>query len=132
MERENEFRLTLAGATISGRPDVVATRDDEALVIDAKAAKPNAAHELQVALYMSWLPLAMDQYRDVLFTGEVYYGEDNSVYVPATEVDDRFRELTNNLIERLASKTAPRKAPSAAECRFCPIPATYCPERVES
>ena len=40
VEHQNEFRLKLQGATISGRPDLVAARGDEALIVDAKAALP--------------------------------------------------------------------------------------------
>ena len=32
---------------------------------------------------------------------------------------------------RLTSKTPARKAPSAGECRFCPIDSQYCPDRRE-
>ena len=41
LERQNEFRLQLAGATVSGRIDLVATRDEELVIIDAKAAHPS-------------------------------------------------------------------------------------------
>ena len=40
VERQNDFRLNLAGATISGRPDLVASRDDETIIVDVKAANP--------------------------------------------------------------------------------------------
>ena len=131
MERQNDFRLNLAGATISGRPDLVASRDDEAVIVDIKAAKPNLSHEIQVMLYMAWLPLADGRYRKVKLSGQVYYAEDQGIDIPASAVDDRFREITAGLISRLASKTPARKAPSAGECRFCPISAQYCPERRE-
>ena len=58
VERQNDFRLNRDGATISGRPDLVTSRDDETIIVDVKAAKPNLSHEIQVMLYMAWLPLA--------------------------------------------------------------------------
>ena len=82
VERQNEFRLNLAGATISGRPDLVASRDDE------------PGHEIQVMLYIAWLPLADGRYRQVKVSGQVYYGEDAVIDVPGSTVDDRFREIT--------------------------------------
>ena len=69
--------------------------------------------------------------RDKKVTGEVYYGEDHTVAIPASAADQGFQDLVVNLITRLTAKEAPRKVPSASECRFCPIPKEYCPERVE-
>ena len=131
VERQNDFRLNLAGATISGRPDLVASRDDETIIVDVKAAKPNLSHEIQVMLYMAWLPLSDRRYQGSRLQGQVYYAQDRGIDIPASAVDDRFREIVKELISRLASKTPARKAPSAAECRFCPISGQYCPERRE-
>ena len=131
VERQNDFRLNLAGATISGRPDLVASRDEETIIVDVKAAKPNLSHEIQVMLYMAWLPLSDRRYQGSRLQGQVYYAQDRGIDIPASAVDDRFREIVKELISRLASKTPARKAPSAAECRFCPIRGQYCPDRRE-
>ena len=131
VERQNDFRLNRDWVTISGRPDLVTSRDNETIIVDVKAAKPNPGHEIQVMLYMAWLPLADSRYREVRLSGQVYYGEDNGLDIPATEIDHRFKEITAGLITRLASKTPARKAPSPSECRFCPINSLYCPERRE-
>ena len=134
VERQNDFRLQVDGATISGRPDIVAWRDDEAVIVDAKTAKPNPSHEIQVMLYMSWLPLIDPRFQKVKLSGEVYYGEEAVINIPAASVNDRFKEITAGLISRVTSKTPPRKAPSHSECRFCPIPISsrHCPERRET
>ena len=131
VERQNEFRLRLEDTTISGRPDLVASRDDETIIVDVKAAQRNQAHEIQVMLYMSWLPEADGRYQGIKLQGQVYYGEDNGIDIPATEIDHRFKEITAGLITRLTSKTPARKAPSPSECRFCPISSQYCPDRRE-
>ena len=94
VERQNDFRLQLAGATISGRPDIVAWRDDEAVIVDAKAAKPNPSHEIQVILYMTWLPIIDPRFQKVKLSGEVYYGEEAVIDIPAASVNDRFKEIT--------------------------------------
>ena len=99
--------------------------------MDVKGAKPNLSHEIQVMLYMAWLPLADGRYREVKLSGQVYYGEHDSIDIPATEIDHRFKEITAGLITRLTSKTPARKAPSPSECKFCPISSQYCPERRE-
>ena len=131
VERQNDFRLQVATATISGRPDIVAWRDDEAVIVDAKAAKPNPSHEIQVMLYMTWLPMIDPRFQKVKLSGEVYYREEATINIPATSVNDRFKEITAGLIGRVTSKTPPRKAPSVSECRYCPISSRYCPERRE-
>ena len=132
VERQNDFRLQLAGATISGRPDIIAWRDDEAVIVDAKAAKPNPSHEIQVMLYMTWLPMIDSRLQKVKLSGEVYYVEESTINIPAASVNNRFKEITTGLIGRVTSKTPPRKAPSISECRFCPISSQYCPERRET
>ena len=57
----------------------------------------------------------------------MYYGPDQTVAVPAGYVDEEFRDVVKGLITRLTAKEAPRKVPSAAECRFCPIPGSTLP-----
>ena len=109
----------------------MASRDEETIIVDVKSAKPNLSHEIQVMLYMAWLPLADRRYQGIRLQGLVYYAEDQGIDIPANAVDDRFREITAGLITRLASKTPARKAPSPGECRFCPISSQYCPERTE-
>jgi len=61
----------------------------------------------------------------------VYYGEEHTVAIGAGAAGCEFRYLVEALIGRLTAKTSPRKVPSASECRFCPIPREYCPERLE-
>lgn len=131
LESQNEFRLHMAGATISGRIDLVATRDRELVIIDTKAARPSEAHLVQVMLYMLFLQLQGAVTEGTSVTGEVYYGDDDRVPVAAGAASKDFRELVEGLLGRLTAKTPPRKVPSASECRFCPIGREYCPERVE-
>ncbi len=125
VERQNDFKVYAGQATISGRPDLVALRDGEAVIVDAKAAKPNPSHEIQVMLYMNWLPLLNPKPREAKLSGEVYYGEEAVIDIPASRVDERFKEITAVLIGRVTSKTPARKASSASECRFCPISSQY-------
>ena len=131
LENQNEFRIPLAGATVSGRIDLVATRDDELVIIDVKAANPSQAHEIQVMLYMMFLQLMDTRANDKRVTGEVYYGEDDTVAIVAGAADQEFKDLVTGLIGRLTDKVPPRKVPSASECRFCPIPSQYCTERIQ-
>ncbi|MCY4365167.1 MAG: PD-(D/E)XK nuclease family protein [Chloroflexi bacterium] len=131
LESQNEFRISLAGATVSGRMDLVATRDQDLVIIDAKAAKPSEAHAVQVMLYMLFIQFQGSRTQGMTVTGEVYYGEDHTMPIAAVAAGEEFREMVEGLISRLTARTPPRKVPSASECRFCPIPSEYCPERVE-
>ena len=53
---------------------------------DDKAAKPNPSHEIQVMLYMTWLPLLDPRFRNIKLSGEVYYGEEAVIHIPAAAV----------------------------------------------
>ena len=112
--------------------DLVATRDQELVIIDAKAARPSEAHEIQVILYIMFLELINTRDRDKRLTGEVYYGENDTVAIAACAAEQEFKKLATGLIRRLTDKVPPMKVPSASECRFWPIPREYCPERVET
>ena len=115
---------------IYGRPNIVAWHDDQDINVDAKAAKPNPSHEIQVMLYMTWPPMIDPGFQKTKLSGEVYYGEDATINIPAPAVDGRFKEITARLIRRVTSRTTHKKAPSDSECRFCPISSPYCPERI--
>ena len=61
---------------------------------------------------MAWLPLADRRYQDIRLQGQVYYAEDQAIDIPASAVDQRFRDIVKELISRLASTTPARKAPA--------------------
>ena len=114
VEAQNQFKLFLENGTISGKPDIVAWRDDEAVIADAKAAKPNPSHEIQVMLYMAWLPLSNPNLQKSSLAGEVYYGEEAVIDIPASKVDDRFKaRLSNSPMGRPAGAgmNPPRRPP---------------------
>ena len=62
------------------------------MIVDAKAAKPNPSHEIQVMLYMTWLPMIDPKFQKVKLSGGVYYGEEAAINIPAASVNDRFRK----------------------------------------
>ena len=101
------------------------------MIGDAKAAKPNPSQEIQVMLYMTWIPMLDPRFRKAKLSREVYYGEEAGITIPASRADQRFKEITAGLIGRVTSKTAARRAPSPDECGFCPISSQYCPDRRE-
>ena len=111
--------------------DLVATGDQELVIIDAKAAQPSQAHAVQVILYMMFLQLQDTSTQGKTVKGDVYYGEDHTVPIATGAADQEFKEMGEGLIGRLTDKTPLRKVLSAAEDRFCPIGKAYCPERIE-
>ena len=43
VDTQNSFQLRGKSATLAGRPDLVARRDDEAVIVDAKTGQENPA-----------------------------------------------------------------------------------------
>ena len=129
-ENQNSFRLRGRSATVAGKPDLIALKGSDAVIVDARTGKPGPAHAAQVLIYMYAVPKALEQYRGVEFRGHVVYPE-SQVGIPVSAVDKKFTENLGSLIRRLASETPARRVPSAQECAFCDITKSDCPERVE-
>ena len=129
-EDQNSFRLRGKLATLAGKPDLIAVKGNDFVIIDAKTGKPSPHHSAQVLIYQYAIPRALPEYRGVEFRGHVIY-PDGNVQIPASGVDGKFIDRLGALVRRLASETPARKVPSGAECRWCDITAADCPERVE-
>ena len=128
-ENSNAFTLNGTSATLGGKPDLIARQGNSGTIVDIKTGKPSPSHNVQVLIYMFAVPKAVQQHHGVHFDGQVVY-TDHVVDIPASAVDDDFIETLSRMIRRLASKTPPGKAPSLAECGFCNITSTDCPERM--
>ena len=129
-ENQNSFRLRGATATLAGKPDLIAVKGGDAVIIDAKTGRPSPNHSIQVLTYMYAVPRALPEYRDMEFRGHIIY-PDGNVQIPVSGLDQQFIDRMGALIRRLAEETPARKVPSASECRFCDITSADCPERVE-
>ena len=70
-EGQNSFRLRGKFATLAGKPDLIAVKGGDRVLIDAKTGNP--AHPAQVMIYMYALPKALKQFRGVEFRGHVVY-----------------------------------------------------------
>ena len=130
VENQNSFRLRGRYATLAGKPDLIAVKNSDAVIIDAKTGRPSPHHTVQVMLYQYAVPKALDQYRGMEFRGDVAYPESN-LSIPASRIDRNFVDNLGALIRHLASDTPARRVPSYDECRFCDITVADCPERVE-
>ena len=130
VENQNYFRLRGQYATLSGKPDLIAVRNSDAVIIDAKTGTPSPHHAVQVMLYQYAIPKALEHHRGMEFRGHVAYPESN-VEIPTSRIDTDFVNNLGALIRHLASDTPARRVPSSTECRFCDITGADCPERVE-
>ena len=129
-ENQNSFRLKGKVATLAGKPDLIAVKGADAVIIDAKTGRSSLHHAAQVLTYMYAVPRALDRYRGMVFRGHVIY-PDGNVQIPVSGLDGKFIDRLGALIRRLADETPARKVPSASECRWCDITAADCPERAE-
>ena len=119
-EDQNSFRLRGATATLAGKPDLIAVKGNDRVIVDAKTGKTSPHHTVQLLTYMYAVPRALERYRGMEFRGHVIYPNGN-VQIPVSGLDRKFIERLGALIRRLAD-----------ECRWCDIAAADCPERVES
>ena len=128
VEGQNSFTLKGKTATLGGKPDLIAVRNNEAVIVDTKSGAEKPSHLIQVMIYIYAIPRALRQYRDLNITGRVVY-QDNSVLVPSECETPEFPAMMGSAIKRLAAQTPPARVPSLYECRFCDI--LECPDRFD-
>ena len=130
VEAQNRFELRGRTATLAGRPDIIAHRENDAVIVDAKTGNDSPSHTVQVMIYLYAVPKALQRYSRKKLSGQVTY-RDHTVRIPADAVDEAFTENLGALIRRLSSEEPARRVPSRQECRFCDISAADCPVRVD-
>ncbi|WP_190379409.1 PD-(D/E)XK nuclease family protein [Leptolyngbya sp. FACHB-17] len=132
LEGENWFEI--AGRSflvkVSGKPDIVATVDDQGFVEDCKTGRRKHSDFYQVLIYLLLLPVSHPRYRRLSLAGRLIYPTE-IIEIHAIQVNEDFKAQFRAAIAILSSTTPARKVPSLHECRFCDIPFQYCPERVE-
>ncbi|MDE0207367.1 MAG: PD-(D/E)XK nuclease family protein [Candidatus Tectomicrobia bacterium] len=132
LEDQNRIRLRgQSGVTLGGKPDIVAWRDGEGLIVECKTGQPRHADRIQVMIYMLVLPHAQPIWRGRTLTGRVQY-RSGSVDVPADDLDPVFRTRFRDMMAQVGGGAAPGRVPSFYECRYCDIGKADCPERIES
>ena len=124
------YTLSLGDAVLSGRPDVIAVKDDDCVVIDFPKGEANRSHPFQVMTHMYALPRAVDRFQDMSPRGELVYWEEQ-VDIPAGSLAREFVESLQRQAERLASGEPLARVPSLDECWTCDIGAADCPERMD-
>jgi hypothetical protein len=129
IECQNWFEIKGRAATLRGKPDLIAL-GAVPIVVDAKTGRERSSDIAQEMIYMWALPYAFPKYRGIAFDGLLVY-TDHVISIPSYSITDEFKDTLLQLIERIGSSTAARKAPSYAECRFCDISKVDCVDRVE-
>lgn len=124
---EDQNKLTLEGvaATLSGKPDLVASRPGEVLVEDCKTGKPKEADYWQVVVYLFMVPRVLKAFQGRMFSGAVQY-RTFSREVDAQDAQ-RGEPLVVQRIRAAAAADEPRRTPSATDCLRCDI--ATCPDR---
>ncbi len=130
IEAQNRFELRGKTATLAGRPDIIAHREDDGVIVDAKTGHESPSHAVQVMIYLYAVPKALQRYRAAKLRGQVTY-RDHTVCVPAEAVGETFVQNLGALIRRLSADAPARRVPSPQECRYCDIAAVDCPQRVD-
>ena len=132
IEDQNSFRLRLPGdITVSGKADIIALHEKKVpFVDDCKTGRQKNSDQVQVMLYMIFLPKCIERYENTIFEGRVIY-KDGEVPIHWEDVDDGLKEVVWDLIKRIGGDEPPRKVPSTNECKWCDISKGDCPERVE-
>lgn len=157
IEDQNEFKLNMiiplktgecipeecAHITIAGKADIVAIGEMEDmagvmnpvhLVEDCKTGSPKTSDHVQIILYMLWLPLAIEKYKDVEFDGCIVYklGLPNVDIPPSAAQDGSLKSIIWDVLKSVVgNKDGCRKVPSRKECDWCDITKADCPERVD-
>ncbi len=133
-EDQNLFQVRRSsGLTVGGKPDLIVCRKEQPYwVFDIKTGARRDSHVIQVMLYMALLPFSK-RFGGKTFSGSVcyddYHDSRGEVRIPETAIDDSFKNRLARCLDILGSAAPPPKCPSEAECRFCDISGSECPER---
>lgn len=117
VEEQGEFRVKGKLGDISGKPDIVAMKDDVAKVVDAKSGKRRQSDHWQVLLYTLLLPMSwLKGFKEI--QGEVEYADGTAEVRPITAEE---KERITSSLRLIMGPTAPEATPSAGDCKFCDI-----------
>lgn len=131
-EDQNSFTLKgTDGIEVSGKPDLVAIRGEEAYVEDCKTGTPRHSDHFQVLIYMLSLPHVEGHCKGRRLEGRLIYNN-AIVDVPSSKIDADLKALFRKAVLAIGGPEPPEKVPSWGECRYCDISKADCPERIET
>lgn len=130
VEDANSFKLQGQTAVVAGKPDLVATKGDQILVVDGKTGRERESDIWQVLLYLFAVPKSRPDLKGDL-VGEVFYKSGAAVTLTPAELTPERMNQVVSLIKVIGSDTPPPKTPSREECKVCNIGPADCPQRVQ-
>lgn len=135
VEKQNDLSVIgKGGAKLQGFADIIAVKDDTAIIIDCKTGVPKAFHTLQVRLYMYLLHHSKTHparnCRRIL--GAVRYKPENSeiIELPHAAWDGLFDNMKYYL-DIILAQQPPVALPSASDCRFCDLAKVVCEDSID-
>lgn len=138
-EKQNAFRIVgKSGAVFGGKPDIVAVRGREGLVIDRKTGKRKRKDIWQLVVYLYWLRheqvahQALVGLSDHEICGELRYSDGGLpiVMTPADITPEMIQRMKLE-IRRAGGEEPPARSPSVGECGFCDVTRDDCPARID-
>jgi CRISPR/Cas system-associated exonuclease Cas4 (RecB family) len=128
----DQNRISVQGprGILAGKPDIVAVRDGEAIVVDCKTGAQKVADSMQVLLYMLLLPRAHRACQGKVVAGELCY-TDFAQTIEADELTPNFKVDVRKAFRMIVADSPPPRTPSLRDCKFCDITSADCPDRVE-
>ncbi len=136
VENQNRFSARhedSPGIVIGGKPDLLALREEDNIVLDVKTGRVHDWHEQQVLLPMALLPISnLDEHRERRFRGRLVYEDGLVKEFHPRQAEDILAELPYFLDILAGPEEEARRIPSWQECRYCPISKAHCPDRIES
>ena len=83
-------------ATRAGKPDLIAQRDGQAVLVDVKTGQESASHVVQVVICLYAIPRALRRYRTLKLNGQVTY-QDHTTRISAEAVDNQVIQKSWNI-----------------------------------
>jgi CRISPR/Cas system-associated exonuclease Cas4 (RecB family) len=125
-----ELSVKVSGeiATLKGKIDLIALREDHPLIIEIKTGTPRPADKIQLLLYLWAIKRAYSRFRDIPFDGLLIY-KSHEIEISALEIDESFIKNFQKFMKEILHGEPDRKYPNKNECRFCKI--GDCDERLE-
>jgi hypothetical protein len=134
---ENANWFTVKGTnypiSISGKPDIIAIKDDLVRIEDCKTGKVKPSHEMQVLVYMRLCPYAPETKwytKNRIIEGAVIYWN-GATEVSHSKLDVGFKNLFRKSLAIIASSEPAWTAPNKWACLYCNISKDYCVDRFE-
>lgn len=128
-EGQNWTRVKGETALLVGKPDIVASRGGQYLVIDEKTGAQNKKDLWQVLAYLYLIPKAWES-PNLRIAGQVEYADGTRIDVLSAEFTPELRQKFFAVVKRIGDPTEPEKTPTASECRFCDV--SVCDKRIEA